>query len=357
MEEIRILGAGPSGLSAAINLAKKGYSVKVFERSARCGSRFRGDLQGLENWTSEKDVVKELEGINIKVNFECDPFRRLLFTNSVKDVELDFKRPLFYLVKRGGVEGSIDNGLKEEAESSGVEIEFNSKADVKDVDIVASGPNPKEILGAIDRGIVFSTEAEDMAVGLINDRMAYKGYSYLLITKGYGCISTVVMDKTNLAREQLDKSVEYFKGRFELEIKNPRRMAGIIGFSIKNRFEREGKRYVGEAGGIQEMLWGFGIRSALYSGYLAAKSISESIDYAEIASKKFKKYLMASVVNRYLWERAGEKDYGFMLDRLNKAKNPMALIRSLYTYRLIHKVLFPIARYKMGKKYRSINGI
>lgn len=50
---IKILGAGLSGLSAAITLAKAGQPVDVFEVENEVGKRFRGDLEGLENW-SEK---------------------------------------------------------------------------------------------------------------------------------------------------------------------------------------------------------------------------------------------------------------------------------------------------------------
>jgi len=52
---IKILGAGLSGLTAGINLAKNGYEVEIFELRNDCGARFKGDLQGLENWSSKKD--------------------------------------------------------------------------------------------------------------------------------------------------------------------------------------------------------------------------------------------------------------------------------------------------------------
>jgi phytoene dehydrogenase-like protein len=45
MKKIKILGAGLSGLSAAINLAKAGYSVDIFDSNSDSGARFHGDLQ------------------------------------------------------------------------------------------------------------------------------------------------------------------------------------------------------------------------------------------------------------------------------------------------------------------------
>lgn len=52
MTKIKIAGAGPAGLSAAINLAKAGYEIDIYERNHNSGSRFHGDLQGLENWST-----------------------------------------------------------------------------------------------------------------------------------------------------------------------------------------------------------------------------------------------------------------------------------------------------------------
>ena len=78
---IKIAGAGPSGLTAAINLAKAGYDVHVFEKRSDTGKRFHGDLQGLENWSSDLNVISELEQMNIHVNFDCAPFLNLITTN------------------------------------------------------------------------------------------------------------------------------------------------------------------------------------------------------------------------------------------------------------------------------------
>lgn len=75
MKEVKILGAGPAGLTAAINLAKEGYQVTIFEKEKECGMRFNGDFQGIENWSSQVDVLDDLNLMNIKTNFYFDPIR------------------------------------------------------------------------------------------------------------------------------------------------------------------------------------------------------------------------------------------------------------------------------------------
>ena len=45
----RIAGAGPSGLAAAIVLARAGRAVEVHEAKGDVGTRFIGDLQIIES--------------------------------------------------------------------------------------------------------------------------------------------------------------------------------------------------------------------------------------------------------------------------------------------------------------------
>lgn len=82
MKSIKILGAGISGLTAAINLAKAGYKVDVYERNKDIGMRFGGDLQGLENWSEKEDALDSLKRMNIKINFDCDPFAKTYLSHS-----------------------------------------------------------------------------------------------------------------------------------------------------------------------------------------------------------------------------------------------------------------------------------
>jgi flavin-dependent dehydrogenase len=49
MEEIGIAGAGISGLTAAIHLARNGFRVRVFEKGSDVASHYNEELQGLEN--------------------------------------------------------------------------------------------------------------------------------------------------------------------------------------------------------------------------------------------------------------------------------------------------------------------
>ena len=183
---IRIAGAGPSGLTAAIVLAHAGHRVDVFERRSECGARFGGDLQGLENWSSPLDVLDELRSLGIPAEFDAAPFSQGIQTDGRKDDHLHFDHPAFYLVKRGNVPGSLDRALARTAVAADVRVHFGHSCPEGTADIVATGPRGRAPF-AIDAGIVFETDAPDCAIALLNDNAAPGGYAYLLITNGYGC--------------------------------------------------------------------------------------------------------------------------------------------------------------------------
>jgi flavin-dependent dehydrogenase len=190
-ETIHIIGAGPAGLTAAIVLRKHRLTVKVFDMVPDVGYRLNGDFQGLENWSSEKDITDILKDTGIDINFLCVPhYGWTLFTPGLKPAEIKSDRPIFYLVKRGYMAGTLDTGLKEQALSLGVEILFNRRLDTFDGEaIVGTGPKGAD---GIAFGITFDTAMEDKTVVILDDRIAPKGYAYLLVNQGYGTMVTVL---------------------------------------------------------------------------------------------------------------------------------------------------------------------
>jgi len=352
--KIQILGSGPSGLTAAITLAKAGKEVHVFERKDDCGARFMGDLQGLENWTTHQDVLELFQELGLEINFDCSPFSELKLSDGQKlSKEFNFNRPLFYLVKRGVMPGSLDDGLKQQALKAGVQIHFNHSIPPNEADIIATGPETRKIV-AIDKGIIFQTDLPDMAIGLVNDKAAYKGYSYLLITGGYACICTVLFDQFNRIDDCFQYTIEKFKSLVNLNIQDPKRVGGLGHFSLNQRFSEHGKLFVGEAAGLQDLLWGFGIRSAVLSGHLAAKSIIEGTDYQSLASQAFQHKMKATVVLRYLYEKLSRFGYGFLVNTTHSRADVREFLRKSHRYTWIHQSIFPLAISSLRRRWDFI---
>ncbi|MBI4813231.1 MAG: NAD(P)/FAD-dependent oxidoreductase [Methanobacterium sp.] len=246
MRRVTILGAGPAGLSAAINLAREGFQISVYEKNQDVGKRFKGDFQGLENWTVNENILKSFKKMNIKFNFDYTPFKSFTLSDGDKFWNFHLNRPAFYLVKRGPLEGTLDHGLKEQALDLGVDIHFGETVPGDDV----------------------------------------------------------------------------------------------------------GRLYVGEAAGIQDLLWGFGIRSAVTSGFLAAKALIHNKDYGELAKSEFKNKLKSGIVNRFLWELTG--DYSWIVDRVYGSSDPLNYVGSFHNFNMLQRLLYPLARFHMKRRYDNL---
>jgi flavin-dependent dehydrogenase len=120
-------------------------------------------------------------------------------------------------------------------------------------------------------------------------------------------------------------------------------VGGLVHFSGRPRWTHGPALVVGEAAGLQDFLWAFGLRAALRSGMLAAHSLLHGEDYAAAAERLFTPFVRGGVVNRFLWE----------LGRFGSYAAPMAALRwygagrlmqGFYGYNRVQRMLYPLAR-------------
>lgn len=347
MKQIRILGAGLSGLTAAINLAKEGYDVKVFEKNSDCGKRFDEDFQGLENWTTEKDVLEDLKSMNIKINFYHEPFYKgVLYAPCLNKVNFSSKRPIFYLVKRGIKKDCLDVSLKKRAIKLGVNIEFNKKMK-KDVDIIATGP--KRISGVV-RGITFKTkEKSKCAMMILDDNIAPKGYVYLLINGKNGTIASFIKKNIKNSNSYFQMTMKKITKLVDLEMKEIKHFSGYGNCFLLDNYEINGKLIVGEAAGLQDNIFGFGMRYAVTSGYLAAKSIIEKKSYDKMIKRRFEHQLKSSIANRIVFEKLGNRGYNYFTKKV-KLSSPVDFLNKRYNYSLTKRVIYTFYRFVRKNK-------
>jgi flavin-dependent dehydrogenase len=291
--------------------------------------------------------------MHIDLNFKITPFRQVGFSNCEITEQFSFDKPLFYLVKRGNFKKSLDQGLRDQAVKLGVKINFNHAISENEADIVAIGPDFKNISVA-DKGLRFKTDLPDLAIGVVNENAAYKGYSYLLVVGGDACLCSCVFGDTKKINDCFDFTKKYFVDKYKLKINNPENVGGVGYFSINNIYKKGKSLFVGEAAGIQDFLAGFGMRTVITSGYLAAKSIIEDLDYVELANQQFKKYLEAGIVNRFAWEHADIDNYSSVLKKLSEMKQSTDLLRSIYNFNIVERVEYPLALNYIKKQYPGV---
>lgn len=343
--KIKILGAGIAGLTASINLAKGGLDVTVFEKSSSVGSRFHNDFQGLENWSDETDALQILKNLSLKTNFWNKGFKKAsIYTDLQKEFVTKDADNLFYLVQRGPKD-SLDESLKNQALDAGVEIKFNSKIAREECDIIATGVSGKKPVGVV-KGIVFDTNSEDSIILILNDKFAFKGYSYLLVADGKATLACVVIKDLPKANLCFKNSFEAFSKLKKFKIENRRSFAGYGTFAMNESNKQNQKLIVGEAAGFQDLFLGFGMKYALLSGYAAAKSIMEEKDYDMIWRELFLDKQKASAANRLIYEISGVWGYNYIANRLSNSRSPKSWLKDQYRSSLSKMLIYPFTKFK-----------
>lgn len=340
---ITVSGAGPAGLTAAITVAAHSGHPVVYDRAPNVGTRFHGDFQGLENWTTAGDVLEELRSIGLDLDCELTPFRELtVFDPDGRAYRYGGSRPLFYLVRRGAGERSLDTALKDQALRLGVDLRFNElRRHLPEGGIVAEGPRGAD---AIAVGYLFETDAADGAFAAASDRLAPKGYSYLLVHGGRGTVASCLFKDFHRERLYRDRTIEFFTRHAGLIMRNPRRFGGTGNLVAPPSARRGGLLFAGEAAGFQDALWGFGLRYAMLSGHLAALALLEEQpeSYDARWQARFGALLRTGIVNRYSYERLRDKGYAALLGRI-QGTDVREWLRRQYNSSLLKRVLYPLA--------------
>src|SRR5438046_4642579 len=125
---IRIAGAGPSGLAAAIALARAGREVEVHEARSDVGTRFIGDLQIIEGASEREPVPNFFDRIGIGRNFYFRPADWATFYDHRSVARMIRSgEPYGWFIRRGPEEGTLDRGLLAQARDAGARVIFGSR--------------------------------------------------------------------------------------------------------------------------------------------------------------------------------------------------------------------------------------
>lgn len=345
---ITIVGAGPSGLASAIVLARAGRNVVVRERQKSVGARFHGDFQGLENWSVKRDALDEISDLGIALSFPVRPvFSGAAYDSGGHRYEVSDEQPLYYLLRRGPGDNTLDEALLAAARDAGAEIRFNDQVErVPPQAIVATGPRRADVIAS---GFTFRTKMEDANLVCFNDRLAPWGYAYLLIRDGFGTLASCIFRDFKNHAAHLQATVDYYQECAGLQMIDPIPFGGYGMVSRVTRVERRGRLLVGERAGLQDALAGFGVRYALVSGALAAQSILRGESYEKLLRRRLQGLHHAGIVNRFVFQSIGERTRARVLDRLSKGAARRGL-RRLYGGSLVHNALFPFAALRFGAR-------
>ncbi len=124
MKEVTVVGAGLSGLIAAINLARRGYAVKVLERESRIGGSPLYHPSGQGTFLMMREMS---DYIGVDLSQVLEPIRTMVEMPGKRRCPVDTTiGPHYpYFFERGPRSTSVDSYLYEIAREEGVEFEFN----------------------------------------------------------------------------------------------------------------------------------------------------------------------------------------------------------------------------------------
>ena len=356
---IDILGAGLSGLSAATILSREGYDVHVYEIRADSGARFDGDFQGIENWTSNTDFFDEMREWGFDPEeFKATPFNiiDLIHPDDVI-TQPSTDKPAFRVVERGTDSHCIDQGFKRMAQAAGATIHYETRKALEECDIIAAGPKESS---AIAFGEIFHTDHPNHVSFQLNDKLAPGAYSYLIIIDGIGLICTCLWRQQKKSSRYLNETIAWYEEHYELNRRPIKRVGGKGDFSLPDRYIHEGRYYVGEAGGLQDFMWGFGMRYAITSGALAAHSIMERCDYEKEIRGRLVPLVRASAINRFLMNRVSNRGFKMVATHWVRDEkrhgDGLHFMKWVYQPGIFRRALWPVVKFAMLRRKQLKDG-
>lgn len=356
---IDILGAGLSGLSAATILSREGYDVHVHEIRADSGARFDGDFQGIENWTSDTDFFDEMREWGFDPEeFKATPFNiiDLIHPDDVI-TQPSTDKPAFRVVERGTDSHCIDQGFKRMAQAAGATIHYETRKALEECDIIAAGPKESS---AIAFGEIFHTDHPNHVSFQLNDKLAPGAYSYLIIIDGIGLICTCLWRQQKKSSRYLNETIAWYEEHYELNRRPIKRVGGKGDFSLPDRYIHEGRYYVGEAGGLQDFMWGFGMRYAITSGALAAHSIMERCDYEKEIRGRLVPLVRASAINRFLMNRVSNRGFKMVATHWVRDEkrhgDGLHFMKWVYQPGIFRRALWPVVKFAMLRRKQLKDG-
>ena len=338
---IRIAGAGPSGLAAAITLARAGRTVEVHEAKPDVGRRFIGDLQIIEGASETESVPAFLDRIGIERNFYFRPATAATFYDH-RGVSraIRSKEPFGYFIRRGAEDTTLDRGLLAQARALGVNVIFNSR--LTSADIFATGPAAPDGLA---REMTWKTSDPERVEVFFDHKLAPGGYSYMFILDGIATFGCAIVADFKRIDEFFEHSLAAAQRLHSFDIPAETRTGySYMNFHLKQQATEGSTLYVGEAAGFQDYLFGLGIRYALTSGHLAATAILENRNFDELWLGQLGQKQETSLVNRFLYESGGNRGLAIFVWQAARAADFHRYLSGWHQRRWWKSLMSPLVR-------------
>ncbi|MFQ5949217.1 MAG: NAD(P)/FAD-dependent oxidoreductase [Nitrospiria bacterium] len=351
---IKIAGAGPSGLTAAICLARAGYPVEVFEARKTVGGRFIGDFQVIENMSAAEDGMQMLKRMGLSTNFFIRPVRRARFFDyRLRSQSVHSRQPFGYFIRRGREGDTLDRGLLAQALAAGARVHYQARIKPEEADIVATGPAAPDGLA---KEMTFTTSLPETVWVLFDMRISPGAYSYLFVLDGRGTLGCAITQDFDHINDYFDRALQRFQEISPFTIDQEKIGYSYMNFSLKPSAKIDARLFIGEAGGFQDYLFGLGLRYALTTGFVAAESIIQKGDYDSFWKRAIGPSQEISLINRYLYERGGNDGLSIFVKRAGRG-DVQDYLSGWYSRRPWKRLMLPLIKWAWREKDRCFHSL
>lgn len=323
---INIGGAGIAGLTAAIHLKKNGYQPILFEKQSCCGESRFGDFEGLETWNFTHNPIDSIKSSGLIPSFKHNSIYNFQIHIPEKPIiPIHSSEPFFHIISRGNTSGDLDYEIQRQVENSGISIRFNTQVDLNNMDIVATGSHKT---AAYIQGVVFESDVQNQVHLILGNKIAPYGYGYIIIIDGIGTLAVAFKKGNHYSASLLENIIAFTKNNIKINMEDRKLFGSFGSFDIQQiKCDNNNRLFIGEAGGFQDYLFGFGIQYAIKSGLIAAKSICENVPFNQLWKKELKNYMYASHINRKLFEKLNDTEMYRICKSLAVLNNPLEKLR------------------------------
>ena len=172
----------------------------------------------------------------------------------------------------------------------------------------------------------------DGCFGALSQALAPDGYAYLLVQRGRGTVAAYLSSHFHDEKASLERTVDFFQRHAGLRWRQPTPFGGSGNISLESALCTGSLYYAGESAGLQDALFGFGLRYAMLSGHFAARAwlVNASDTYERLCRNRLRKHVQAGIANRRLYRLLGDRGRQFVLDHWPRDGDPRRLLERIY---------------------------
>lgn len=302
MPEVVVVGAGVSGLTAAINCARNGHEVTVLEKYKKVGG-VSYTRPAIDISPMDPAMLSAVSGIELKPP-QIVPTEEFIMCIYGKRYELPSREFHLYSVERGERPSALDSYLYKLAKKEGVKFQFGhevNRTNISDIpprSIIATGLDFElfealeipfvKVYGYVGRGV---KEEPARLIGWFDETT--RDYKYYASSNGVNF--GLCFDRKPIKIEARDRWEEMLR-REGVEFDTWDEHKGLVPIKtpLNPRFFAGDKILTGTFAGVQDPILLFGVHGALLSGKVAAVAVDDR-------EKALKLFQSATASYKYAW--------------------------------------------------------